>query len=378
MSAKPGRKRSVLRRALAVLLTLILIALALGVFLFRDQLNPEGIRRIFGVQDNVESGELEEPFSYESGSGQIFALCGDDLAVASSSGLLLFDPEGTPVVREIFGMETPALAACDEFVAAYDVGGESLRLAWPDGSSSSLEVRGAIRSVTLNASGYMAVTTEESGYNGLVRVYDPHQTALFEWYSGQGYALSGRVTPDGKRLVVHCVSSTGSSLKFFRLDSEAEQGSYETDDQLFLDFWIFGDGRIAALSEEALVFLSEDGQSPRTYSFSGKYLTNYSFSDGFAALFLGQYRTGSSATLVTLSSEGSSIGSRGTQRDLISLSAGEQQILALYSDGLVVYTDGLEESYTYDMSVNVKSALLRDKGDVLLLSGYSAEIKELN
>ena len=52
---------------------------------------------------------------------------------------------------------------------------------------------------------------------------------------------------------------------------------------------------------------------------------------------------------------------------------GGKQLLSATTDALTLYSQTLEEVSREDMLITAKQALLRPKGDVLLLSLYSAE-----
>ena len=373
MGEKTKEKRGGLRRIFAAGLTLILIALAVLAFLFRDSLGGDGVRRALGREgeDVLAAGE---PFSFEMGSSQVFALAGEGLAIASATGLQLLDAEGYTVAKQVFSLETPAVATSPVLSAFYDVGGTALHVARPNGVCESLPTEGAIISVTVSESGYLAVSTELTGYKGLVRVYNSELTLLYEWYSRTGYLLLARVTPDGRGMVASSVTTAGSVLHFFSLEREEEQARYVAQDELLLEFDFLSDGRMAAVSGERLLLLDSAGAVTGTYDFGDMYLTDYRISGDFAALFLCRYRSGNAGMLVCVGSGGDVLGTLELQRDLLGLSTAGRRLLALYSDGLVLYTQELEELMTYADTLAVKAALLRTRGGALLISGYGADL----
>ena len=376
MALKSANKGAGLRRTAAVVLTIILAALALLAFLFRDELSREGLRGFLGIGSNAEAA-AGEAFSYETGSDQVFALAGRGLAVASSTGLQLLDADGAIAARQILALGTPAVAASPVLCAFYDVGGTALRAAAPDGSCETMDTENIILSVTVNESGYLAVSTEQPGYKGVVQVFDPDLKKLYEWYSGAGYLLMARVSPDGKGLVTSCADESGGVLHFFSLDSEAEQASWLSEDELILEFNYLSDGTIAAVTENRLVFLDHSGKETVSYDFGGRYLKEYQIDGDYATVLLSQYRSGTGGAMVNIASSGTVLGQREIQRDPLSLSADGGQLLALYSDGLVLYSEVMEELYTNNEVLGRKMALLRSGGDALLLSGYDAQVLRL-
>ena len=82
---KPEQKRRgrTLRRILAGLLTLLLVAAAVLAFVYRDRLTGENLRRLFGRETSEIAAR--EAFTYETGAEQIFAAAGNGLA-ASPNG----------------------------------------------------------------------------------------------------------------------------------------------------------------------------------------------------------------------------------------------------------------------------------------------------
>ena len=370
-------KSGSVKRILVAALALTLIVLAVLAFLLRDSLSAGGLRRfLVGGEAPHAAGEA---FSYEMGSGQVFRLAGDGLAVASGTGLQLLDADGYTAAKQIFALETPAVAASGVLSAFYDVGGTTLRVAWPDGRCESLPVSGDILSVTVNAAGYLAVSTEATtGYKGLVRVYNPRLEPLYEWYSGTGYLLTARVSSDGRSLVASSLTAEGSVLHFFSLGSEDEQARFLAEDELILEFDYLTDGRMAAVTENRLILLDGTGRETSSYDFDGMYLTDYQISGDFATVFLSRYRSGSAGVLVNIGPDGSVLGSLELERDPLSLSAAGRRLLVLYGDGLVLYSQALEEQMNYGDTLGVKSVLLRPRGGALLLSGYSAELLALS
>ena len=101
------RRSKTLSRILAGILTLLLIVLAALVFLFRDALSGEGLRRLFGKE--TADTETREAFTYETGAEQMFSAAGDGLAVASSSSVQLLNAAGEIVFKQVVSYDSPAV-----------------------------------------------------------------------------------------------------------------------------------------------------------------------------------------------------------------------------------------------------------------------------
>jgi hypothetical protein len=282
------------------------------------------------------------------------------------------------VAKQVLSLGKPAGAASPARCAFYDVGGTTLRVVKPDGTCRAMDTQNPLLNVTVSKDGYLACTTEEAGYKGAVRVCNPSLEDIYKWYSGAGYVLMARVTPDGKGLVTNCADEDGGVLHFFSLASEEEQASWTAKNELVLEFGFLSDDSLAAVTEKRLVFLDGRGREKGSFDFGGYYLKDYELHGNSAAVLLSKYLSGSGGVIINVDTSGELLGSLEIERDPISLSASGNRLLALFSDGLFLYSPKLEELAVYGDVFNVKKALLRADGRALLLSGYSAELLDLD
>lgn len=364
-------RRRLFRRLAAAVGTLLLLCAALLIFLYRDRLSAEGLRSLFG-RDTVQA-QSAEPFQYENGASQSFARAGDGLAVASASGAQLFSDRGRLAASLSVPMTSPAVAASRTLAVFYDVGGPTCIAASFDGSVTQLDTGQSVISACVNDSGYFTVISEEPGTKGLVRVFDPKCSLVYEWYSGSGYPLRAWIGPDDQALAVLCVDASGSVLHFFTLGSEEEKASVRYDGELLFDMAFLSSERVCAIGERGLRFAGVSGGEIARYDFGEGVLEAYDFgSTGFAAIYISEQSTG--GTLVTLGPDGNIFGSTGTGDMVTALSAGSRRLLVTTAGGLRLYSSRLELQERDDTLVTAKQALLRPKGDVFLLSSYAAEI----
>ena len=375
MEQKKEKKRGRVRAILAAVAALILIVGAILVILYRDRLTPQSLGDTFGENRVVDD---TEPFTYEAGSGQVFAVSGNRLAVASSTGMQLLGEKGETLAHEVFSMGTPAITASEKYCAFYDAGGTSLRFADLNGAVSALDTREAIVSARVNEGGLLAVVTEETGYKAAVTVYNSALQPVFAWHSGSAYVLAAQVAPNGKTLAALCVDGEGSRLLLFSLSSEKPVGSFEAGGELFWDLHWMSRDRLCLLSETRLVFLDASAEQTAVYDFNGEYLLDYDIGGSFAALVLSEYRSGGSSELVAVDTEAREKGRVPVrQRDVLSVSAGNGGVLVLYADTLELLSDSLASVNSTKDVLGFKQALLRKDGKCLLLSAYAAELVNL-
>ena len=367
-NGQTSKRRQTLRSLAAAGIVLIL-ALAVAAFLFRDRLfSPGPADRYADI----------EPFTYETGSDQRFALCGDGLAVASTTGLQLTDQAGNTVAKSIFSMEAPAVDASEKLAIFFDAGGTALYAADRTGAVTQIDPEGTIISADMAENGYFAVCTQEAGYKGLATIYNSALSPVYRWYSGSGWLMKCAVSPDGGAMAAICAESSGTVLHIFRLDSETEKASLTLADKLYFDvIWLSG-SRLCLVSEDDIVFVDSSAGDRRSFGFEGAYLVDYAVSGGHMSLFLSEYLTGGTGTLASFDTVGEILASVTTDRSLVSLSRSGEKTLALYTDGCVLYGADLSEKGTEEDILGVKRALLRSDGKALMLSAYYGELKTIS
>ncbi len=363
-------KQNSTRRILAVILTLLVVILAVIVFLYKDKFVPSPQSK--KTEDLADIISSNEPFTYETGSKQMFASMGSDLAVASSTGLQLLDKDGNTVSREVFSMTNPAVCASGSTCAFYDVGGYSLRI-YKDGKFENMDRDSQITSVSVNSSGYYAVAGADPGYKGSVKVYDSTLKPVYEWYSGSGYIIDAAVSPDSTMLAVLCVESSGSIVHIFKMDSEDEYASASVPDELMFRLSFEAGGNFCIISEKSIHFFSSGGKELSSYDFGDNYLADYELSESCWAVVLSKYVSGSDVTLLSFSGSGKEAGTSPLSSEPVALASQDGKLLVLSSSDIALYSRDLHLQKQNHVVPGFVSAVLLPSDSVLLLSSHYGE-----
>ena len=357
---------------LQFLLLALLVLMVLGLFLRFFHGNP-AVKRAMELIGLRQVEPARTSFIYPSGAGEKFELCGDRLALASTAGYQLLETDGSVVAAEALAMELPAITADASICAFYDVGGHELRVVGNDGYISPLHYEERILFADLSRDGYLSVVTEYSSYKGQVIVYNAGLTPLFTLdCDASGYPLSARVSPE-RRLVVNCISSDGSTLRFFDLYQESERGSFEQENKLILDFDFMEDGTIAAVTEDELLLLDDQGRLLARVDYAEQNLADYCLTGGCVALLLHDNRSGNEGRLVTVNADGAVIDEMEIDRAVNGLSVSGDYLLVQYAEEVTLYTSDFRDDISCQRAENVRRALLRKDRTALLLGSYGAD-----
>lgn len=368
------RRRSRLPGILLSVVLLAAVSIAAAVMITNDgRLDKEGLMRLL---ENLGGRQQTAAFSFDAGVGAVYAEVDGGLAVCSSAGLQVYNREAALVHEEAYEMAVPTVSAGGKTVCAYDLGGDLVKVLNKDGVLYTLKAEGKIISATVGDSGWLALTTEGSGvYKSLVSVYNRSGQSVYRFESATGYVLTAAVSPDNGSLAVLTLCEQGSRIVFFSLNSPEEKASCLLDGVVVLDIRYLGNGSVIAVGYESVMLVHPNGSSQQLLDYSGRYLANYTTeSSMFTALALNDYMVGDQGGIITVDRAGNTLGSQQTTKKILWMSACDDGLAVLYSDGLVLYDRHLKERARFDDTAGAVQTIMRSDGTALLILPHSATV----
>lgn len=383
---KTPRIINLLLRVLIFLITLALIAGALFLVANRDKLSMDAVKRYFTYRslERSDSGQAES-FDYSPSATDVFAAVENDLLVCSNGGVRLYSGGGVCYVEEAMALEAPAVEVCGNTAAVWSVGGDTVYVYRDRARFGELtDLGGAILSVRLNSSGWLAVTTKgSSGYKAISAIYDEELTQRMAFRLSTSFVTDAVVTEDCASLAVISMDQSGTSfestLSLYTLPGSADVGvhydqtpaeTHSLDNNVILDMagrssvWCVGDTGLSVFRDHTV----------GNWSFQEQYLKTYAFADEFAAVLVGKYRAGSQAELVTVDASGNPSAARALNEQVLSLSASGKYVAVLTADRLDIYTQDLEPYATLNGTNGAQKVLMREDGTALLIGAVTAHL----
>ena len=379
------KKKNLLVRLLAFLITLILVAGAVFLVANRDKLSLDALKRYFTYRslERSDSGQAES-FLYSGSSTDVFAALESDLLVCSAGGVRLYSGGGVCYVEETMNLTDPAAKVSGDTAAVYSIGGDTVYLYRDRARLGVVEdLDGPILSVGLNGSGWMTVITRESGYKAIISVYDSEQKKRMSFRISTAFVTDAVITEDCKSVAVVSIgqreASFESTLSFYTLPLAEDSGvvydldltgTYSLGNNVILEMrggesiWCVGDAGVSAWA----------GNDLGTWSYQDQYLKSYALSDGFAAMLVGKYRAGSQAQLVTVDDKGDPTGNLSINEQVLSLSAAGRYVAVLTADRLDIYTQDLSLYKTLEGTSGARKVLMREDGTALLIGSETAHL----
>lgn len=366
-------------RALRVLLTLLIVLAVVVAAAWKDLRSLDSVKRLFSynkiTQDEQGKAEL---YAFSNDRSNVFALLGDHLIVASTTNVTMLGDDGSIVYSGSVKLASPAIAVGGQTAAVYDIGAQTLLVFSASGlvRDMSGECSGSILSVSLNPSDYLTLNAEKSGYKSTVTVYDASGEKVFAFNSSERYVIDAAVLRDCKHMAAVTLGeangAVANTVSLYTLGSEKAALVNTLTGSLLLSLDSVA-GSLACLTDESLTFFTASGSLAGSYRFEYPYLRGVSMEgNGFAALLLSRYRSGSALRIVTVGTDGEALGGLDSRGEVLSLSAAGNYLAVLYSDSLAIYTPQMEEYARLDGTEYARAVIMRDDGSAVLIGSASA------
>ena len=373
------RKGGRLRRFVPFALVLIAVLAVVIVAAWRDGTGFDALRRLIAYGGGEEAAQ-EVRYDYDDSDANRFAALGDSLVVLSDTKLQLLGPDGGEVWSVPVKMAAPALETGGGRAVAYDAGGTELYVVDEEGEALSLTAAEdyPFLSARLNSEGWLAVTAGLENYKGGVTVYNDRMEEVFLYRASQRFVLDGWVTNDCSALAAVTLGQENSvfvsNVVLYELDQEEPFAGYDVTDGLTAAVGEL-DGTLVTVADTCLTMASPAGEVEAVYPYNGAYLQEFDLhGDGFAALLLNRYKSGSVGRLVTVSPAGEEIASLDVNREILSLSAAGGYFFFNDTATTEIYTEELEVYASTEGTDYARDVLMRPDGSALLLAAESAHL----
>ena len=319
-------------------------------------------------------------YRYEPSASNRFALLGESLVVLSDTNVSLIGANGLEIWSTSVRMSAPALYAANGRAVAYDVGGTELHLLDASGELLALEngEDEPFLSARLNRNGWLTVVSGERRGKNLVQVYNASQKLTFAYYASTRFVLDAVATDDNGRLAMLALGQEDgafvSDLLFYRLNEEEREADCLLPDALALEIAQKASS-LTVVADTCVLSVRTGGELRARYEYEGDHLREYDCGgDGFTALVLNRYASGSVGRLVTVDANGEELGSLDVREEILGLSAAGHYLAVLYADRLVVYHPSLQPYASLTGTDGLQDILMGTDGSVLMLGASSATL----
>ena len=371
----------ILRRVLAVVLTVLLVVTAVAVVVYRDRLNLDSIKRYLNYQALERNDQgLGVEFAISADKSSSFLSMDDCLIACSSNRIQVYSNGGSLYVDTSAAILNPVMSKEGGYALVYDAGGSELYLfsdrqlihEYKAASDS------AIISARVNKNGWLAIAEEAAGYKASVTVYnDKFQPVLTENISSS-FVMDAVVSPDNRQLAVVTLGQDEtkftSTLRIFEFSEGAEQVTQEISDSPTLDLrW--SDNGFWLQEQNSLRRMSSSGQLEGAWQDASLHLRGFSLDgDGFAVEYMSRYRSGNVGALFVINEAGEVSAELNLTEEVLSVTAAGRYIGVLTHSEMTIYTSDLNEYAVLEHDGNIVNAMVRSDGTAMLVTENTASV----
>ena len=375
----PRKKPNILLRLITFLLSLAILLGAVALVVYRDRLNLDALVRWvqYRTLETNETGQAE-PFFYGGGTAVDLGCLDGALLFSSQNGVRLFTNLGDELVNDVFTLSNPVQNTSGRLGVVYDMGGQELRAYDSRGQvfSLTLEEGYGLLSARPNDAGWLAVTAQQSGWRGVVTVYNSEFSPQMSLLYSSSFAIDAVLSPDSGTVAAVTMGQDGTSfesqLVLYHVGQEEPAATLSLGNTTVLDLAHSGSA-VRVLGESSLLLAASDGSQVVSYNFSDRYLKGYDLGgDDFSLILLGRYRAGTASELLVIGDDGLLISRLDPDAQILDLSAAGRYFAVLTSQRLDIYTKDLTLYASLEDTQGAQSIQLRDDGSVLLADGESA------
>lgn len=375
----PRKKPNILLRLITFLLSLAILLGAVALVVYRDRLNLDALVRWvqYRTLETNETGQAE-PFFYGGGTAVDLGCLDGALLFSSQNGVRLFTNLGDELVNDVFTLSNPVQNTNGRLGVVYDMGGQELRAYDSRGQvfSLTLEEGYGLLSARPNDAGWLAVTAQQSGWRGVVTVYNSEFSPQMSLRYSSSFAIDAVLSPDSGTVAAVTMGQDGTSfesqLVLYHVGQEEPAATLSLGNTTVLDLAHSGSA-VRVLGESSLLLAASDGSQVVSYNFSDRYLKGYDLGgDDFSLILLGRYRAGTASELLVIGDDGLLISRLDPDAQILDLSAAGRYFAVLTSQRLDIYTKDLTLYASLEDTQGAQSIQLRDDGSVLLADGESA------
>ncbi len=372
-------------RFLAFLVTLALMVGAVALVVNYDKLNFDSIKRWFTYRnlERSESGQSES-FVFEGGESSQFAVLDHELLVCSGKDVRLYSGSEQVSLDQAISIQNPVVDTVGNAALVYDAGGQSL-FVYRDRAevfSLSLEDGQQLLAASMNSQGWLVVVSQESGYKGIVTVYDNTFSPQIQLHLSSRFVMDAVLSTDSKSLALLTLglndNAFESRVDFYQLNRTEEETEPDWTcpvggDVILAMRW--DNSGIWALGETSLSILSTDGTVTGSCNYGDLYLKGFSLDgDGTAVLLLGKFRAGTSAELWVVNADGETQAFLSIEEQVLSLSAAGRYVALLTADRLDIYNQDLEVYSTLEGTQGAQTVLQQSDGSAMLIDSTTARL----
>lgn len=334
------------KKMLIIIVILLVMAVVVNILeLFQNT----AISSYLQAPDSVSSVE-DFPITYKSEQMLDIFPFNDNLAVLSTSAVLVYNRNGNRTYSFIHGYTNPVIRIGDKRVLTYDKGGYKVRVDSSSNNINEIKTDFTILTAKIAENGNIVVVTSHDKYACEVTVYtNTLKQKLFVYYGTNEFSDIA-FSPDSKQLAaVSIVGLEGIiSTEVYLIDTTVEDDAktYTIKNLLPLNVDFNGENHIKIVGNNKITTISVDSSEITSYSYKGA-IEQFGTIGASETVVVTQNLTDRNSTVTIIDPDGAATASVSTDDEFLDMYCGNNAIMVLTKSSITYY----------DLQLNVKNKL---------------------
>lgn len=317
-------------------------------------------------------------FSFDAHNANSYRSFHDGLAIASVSGLMSFDRNGTETAAIQNQMELPILLTNDDVAMSYGIGDSTISsLHYKKGVREQITVPGTLLDAHLSDDSCIAYSSVQPGYKTVLTARNSAGAEIYSWYSSTRFFSQCAISQDASLLAAIALGQSGSGYDtacvLFATDRDEPAAELSLGSDLIYELDFVSDQKLCAVGETALHFFRADGSGHAEYSYEGGALLHYDLqADSFAAIVRDMNQAGSRYQITTVGHDGVELASLSVDAEILDISANGRYLAVLTTEQLCVYDSRLRPTLSEENVGFATQVCVQKDGAALLIDGSNA------
>lgn len=328
-----------------IALTLLILFLIGGAFIFKNDITLENLRYMVKYLDFNASGTFSEDtvIYYNADAENDFRVFRGDLALINPAGVTLFDRRGSAVMTDSFNMSKPISVCGEKYMAVYDLGGHNVRIYNSFSLLFDETFDYPIQSVSINSDGAFCVVTSEKNYRSAVFVFDRNFEEIHRWLSSEKLAV-GAFLSDRDELLISAIQARNgeliSELIELKIGAKEPVSVFTLSGELPL--MQRRDKKNAVLVTDRSFHILKNGKSEHNVQFPQGSILKVAMGENRIAILQDELSVGVNYKLTIFDEEGNEIGSKKFSESIRDIEVYEESVYVLSNTELSVFSKDRE------------------------------------
>ncbi len=322
---------------------LLLFTLYLVCMLIWQRENITYDNLLYLIRDLNLSTDTEGDFgavSYDEQQNMLFGEFQNNLAVAGSSGIRLYDGAGNCVLSDALSYKNSVLETGDKYMLLYDAGGNEYALFTSLACVLQGKTEHTLQHAAVSDSGAYCTVTRSDETKYKITLYNAAFLEIAAYYL-DSYVIAAAVHPEGKSVAVLTITSSDwsiqSAVSFYSAFSR-ETKSVSLGNSLPASAHYLKNGTLVVVCDDCIVYLGENGEEIARIPLGASALSYCSVSDNKTAVVCRENVLGSTSRILVLDSAGKTLfdETRSGKVSSVTASSGENAAYIVYSDSVEI------------------------------------------